>query len=212
MIRGSGSSVVNRRTRSCRGFELAAYGQDRKRRGELAARSGASAPRGVGRWRWRCCAMRRRRRMRKRASADQRRRAHRHGDGRRSASRRTCAPTRSFFDVTVGDPEVADVNPLTDRSLSILGKKIGTTRVSVYGEGKKLVGIFDVEVSYDITRLGRELSAASRRTAPASLGQRPHHAVGRRRRRRHARPGGDHRPAVRRRVINSVSGHARRSR
>ena len=29
----------------------------------------------------------------------------------------------------------------------ILGKKIGTTRVSVYADGKKLVGIFDVEVT-----------------------------------------------------------------
>jgi len=63
----------------------------------------------------------------------------------------------SFVDVVVGDPDVADVNPLTDRALSILGKKIGTTRVSVYAEGKKLVGIFDVEVSYDITRLTNEL-------------------------------------------------------
>ncbi len=62
-----------------------------------------------------------------------------------------------FVDVMVGDPEVADVNPLTDHTLSILGKKIGTTRVSVYAEGKKLVGIFDVEVSYDITRLTNEL-------------------------------------------------------
>ena len=63
----------------------------------------------------------------------------------------------SFVDVNVGDPDIADVNPLTDRSLSILGKKIGTTRVSVYSEGKKLIGIFDVEVSYDITRLTNEL-------------------------------------------------------
>ncbi len=63
----------------------------------------------------------------------------------------------SFVDVMVGDPEVADVNPLTDHTLSILGKKIGTTRVSVYAEGKKLVGIFDVEVSYDVTRLSNEL-------------------------------------------------------
>ncbi|MEA2944044.1 MAG: pilus assembly protein CpaC, partial [Bradyrhizobium sp.] len=39
----------------------------------------------------------------------------------------------SFTDITVGDPEVADVNVLTDRSLSILGKKSGTTRVTVYG-------------------------------------------------------------------------------
>jgi pilus assembly protein CpaC len=62
----------------------------------------------------------------------------------------------SFVDITVGDPDVADVNPLTDHSLSILGKKIGTTRVSVYSDSKKLVGIFDVEVSYDITRLTNE--------------------------------------------------------
>jgi pilus assembly protein CpaC len=64
----------------------------------------------------------------------------------------------SFVNVTVGDPDVADVNPLTDHTLSILGKKIGTTRVSVYDEGKKLIGIFDVEVSYDISRLTNELS------------------------------------------------------
>jgi pilus assembly protein CpaC len=64
----------------------------------------------------------------------------------------------SFIDILVGDPEVADVNPLTDHTLSILGKKIGTTRVSVYAEGKQLVGIFDIEVSYDITRLTNELA------------------------------------------------------
>src|SRR6185503_16820391 len=64
---------------------------------------------------------------------------------------------RSFVDVTVGDPEVSDVNPLTDHSLSILAKKIGTTRVSVYAEDRKLVGIFDVEVNYDLSRLSNEL-------------------------------------------------------
>ena len=70
----------------------------------------------------------------------------------------------SFVDVMVGDPDVADVNPLTDHSISILAKKIGTTRVSVYAEGKKLVGVFDVEVTYDITRLSNEL----RRRFPGS--------------------------------------------
>ncbi len=72
----------------------------------------------------------------------------------------------SFVDVTVGDPEVADVNPLTDHTLSILGKKIGTTRVQVYAEGKKLIGIFDVEVTYDITRLVNEFK---RRFAGSAL-------------------------------------------
>jgi len=63
----------------------------------------------------------------------------------------------SFVEVTVGDAEVADVNPLTDRSLSILGKKNGTTRVSVYAEGKKLIGVFDVEVVYDTSLLANEI-------------------------------------------------------
>lgn len=63
----------------------------------------------------------------------------------------------SFVELAVGDPEVADVNPLTDHSLSILGKKNGTTRVQAYGEGKKLIGVFDVEVIYDTSLLKHEL-------------------------------------------------------
>ncbi|MEA2938112.1 MAG: pilus assembly protein CpaC [Alphaproteobacteria bacterium] len=66
-----------------------------------------------------------------------------------------------FTDITVGDPEVADVTPLTDHAISILGKKIGTTRVAIYSEGKKQIGILDVEVSYDITRLSSEIRTAT---------------------------------------------------
>ncbi len=65
-----------------------------------------------------------------------------------------------FSDITVGDPEVADVAPLTDQTLSILGKKIGTTRVTVYAEGKRQLGIFDIEVSYDVSRLATEIRSA----------------------------------------------------
>ena len=72
----------------------------------------------------------------------------------------------SFVELTVGDPEVADVNPLTDRSLSILGKKNGTTRVVAYAEGKKLIGVFDVEVVYDTSLLQHEIR---RRFPHASL-------------------------------------------
>ena len=64
----------------------------------------------------------------------------------------------SFSDVVVADPETADVVPLTDHSVSILGKKIGATRVSLYGEGKRLVGLVDVEVAYDTVRLGAAIA------------------------------------------------------
>jgi pilus assembly protein CpaC len=59
----------------------------------------------------------------------------------------------SFIELVVADPDIADVSPLTDRTLSILGRKSGTTRVSAYAEGKKLVGVFDIEVTHDISLL-----------------------------------------------------------
>ncbi len=65
---------------------------------------------------------------------------------------------QNLTDITVGDPDIADVSPLTDHALSILGKKIGTTRVTAYGPDKKPVGIFDVEVSYDFSRLAVEIA------------------------------------------------------
>jgi pilus assembly protein CpaC len=68
-----------------------------------------------------------------------------------------------FTDITVGDPEVADVTPLTDRAVSILGKKIGTTRVTVYSEGRRHVGIFDIEVTYDVSRLATEINRVAGR-------------------------------------------------
>ena len=65
---------------------------------------------------------------------------------------------QNLTDITVGDPDVADVSPLTDHALSILGKKIGTTRVTAYNADKRPVGIFDVEVSYDVSRLSVEIA------------------------------------------------------
>ena len=85
----------------------------------------------------------------------------------------------SFVEITVGDPEIADVNPLTDRSLSILGKKNGTTRVSVYAEGKKLIGVFDVEVVYDTRLIQSEIRRRfPHAQAAGQRGQRPDHALG----------------------------------
>jgi len=68
---------------------------------------------------------------------------------------------RAYADISVGNSDIADASPLTDHSISILGKKIGTTRVSVYDQDKKPVGIFDVEVSYDVSRLSVEIARIS---------------------------------------------------
>jgi pilus assembly protein CpaC len=63
-----------------------------------------------------------------------------------------------FTDIVIGNPDVADVTALTDHTLSILGKKLGTTRVSIYGPDRKLIGVFDVEVSYDVSTLAIQLA------------------------------------------------------
>jgi pilus assembly protein CpaC len=68
---------------------------------------------------------------------------------------------QSFADIVVGNPDIADASPLTDHTISILGKKVGTTRVSVYDQDKKPVGIFDVEVSYDVSLLSVEIARAT---------------------------------------------------
>ena len=159
----------------------------------------ARADAGVRHRRAACRRLRARARAGARSRAD--RRPHRPRRSRsRSASRKACAPESSFSEVIVSDPDVADAIPLTDRSLSVLGKKIGTARVSVYGEGKKLVGVFDIEVSYDTSRLGSELAQRfpHARFRVSSVNGRIMLAR-HRARRRDGRPGDDHRQAVRRR-------------
>lgn len=64
----------------------------------------------------------------------------------------------SFADLVVGDPEIADVVPLTDQSFYILGKAVGQTNVTVYDGKKQLLGIVDIEVGHDADKLQDELS------------------------------------------------------
>jgi pilus assembly protein CpaC len=63
----------------------------------------------------------------------------------------------SFGDALVGDPEVADVVPLTNQSIYILGKKVGVTRLSLLDSKKQVLGVIDIEVTYDLDILRRRL-------------------------------------------------------
>jgi pilus assembly protein CpaC len=53
--------------------------------------------------------------------------------------------------------DVADVEPLTDQSVYIIGKKIGLTRLTLLDGKKQLLGVVEVEVSYDKDELEAEL-------------------------------------------------------
>ena len=56
----------------------------------------------------------------------------------------------AFADVLVGSSEIADVVPISDRTIYLLGKKIGTTNVSLLDAEKRLVGLVDIEVRPDV--------------------------------------------------------------
>src|SRR3712207_2223634 len=70
----------------------------------------------------------------------------------------TLRTSRGFVDLVVVVPEIADVMPLTNETLYVLGKKIGTTNVSVYDASKQLVGVIEIEVAYHTPRLADDVA------------------------------------------------------
>jgi pilus assembly protein CpaC len=60
-------------------------------------------------------------------------------------------------DLLVGNAEIADVLALTDRSVYVLGKSIGSTSLTLYGADKQLIAVLDLVVSYDIDGLKAKL-------------------------------------------------------
>ncbi|TIQ14989.1 MAG: secretin, partial [Mesorhizobium sp.] len=66
---------------------------------------------------------------------------------------RTIKTDVPFYEIVIGDPEIANVKPLTDRSFYLLGSNLGTTGIALFDENKKLVGTMDIEVTLDTDRL-----------------------------------------------------------
>ncbi len=66
-----------------------------------------------------------------------------------------------YGDALVGDPEVADVVPLTNQTIYILGKKVGVTRLSLLDAKKQVLGVVDIEVTYDLDILRSRLRGNS---------------------------------------------------
>jgi pilus assembly protein CpaC len=75
----------------------------------------------------------------------------------------TVRTDQGFTDIVVGDPDIADAVPLTDRSVYILGKKIGVTSVSLYDADKKLVGVIEVDVTQNAPRASDDIQRSGDR-------------------------------------------------
>ncbi|MGQ0456083.1 MAG: type II and III secretion system protein family protein [Hyphomicrobium sp.] len=58
----------------------------------------------------------------------------------------------------IAETEIADVVPLSDRAIYVLGKKIGATRLTVVGEDQKILKIVEVDVTPDVDDLSAKLA------------------------------------------------------
>lgn len=65
---------------------------------------------------------------------------------------------RPFAKAMVGNEEIADIVPITNRSLYVLGKKMGTTSLTIYDRNNLVISVVDVAVGPDIVSLRRQMS------------------------------------------------------
>ena len=65
---------------------------------------------------------------------------------------------RAFSRAMIGNPEIADVMPLTSNSVYVLGRATGSTNLALYDRGGSLIAVVDVVVGPDTLGLKRQIS------------------------------------------------------
>ena len=72
----------------------------------------------------------------------------------------TVAVSDTIGKVVTADPNIADAQLITDRSLYLIGKTFGTTTVNLYSADGKPLGLLAVEVGADTADIARSIRAA----------------------------------------------------
>ncbi len=65
---------------------------------------------------------------------------------------------KEIAEAVVGSSDIVDVIPMTSKVVYVLGKKIGTTNLSLYDANKELVGVVDIVVSHNMKGLQDKLN------------------------------------------------------
>ncbi|MFM5895542.1 MAG: type II and III secretion system protein family protein [Novosphingobium sp.] len=60
---------------------------------------------------------------------------------------------RAIAKAMIGNDEIADILPITDRSIYVLGKKMGTTSLTLYDNAGRVIAVMDVAVGPDVEAL-----------------------------------------------------------
>ena len=68
---------------------------------------------------------------------------------------------RAFARAIVGAAQFADALPLSDRSIYIQGKKVGSTNVSLIDANGQLIGVLDLEIALDTTGLQQKIRSST---------------------------------------------------
>lgn len=53
----------------------------------------------------------------------------------------------------IGNPEIADVLPISDHSVYVLGKQFGTTSLTLYDRAERVIAVMDISVGPDVAGL-----------------------------------------------------------
>nr|WP_166180956.1 type II and III secretion system protein family protein [Altererythrobacter segetis] len=65
---------------------------------------------------------------------------------------------RTIAKAMIGNEEIADIVPITANSLYVLGKKMGTTSLTLYDSGGRVLSIMDIAVGPDVQGLQEQLT------------------------------------------------------
>src|SRR6266404_136524 len=65
---------------------------------------------------------------------------------------------RPYSKALIGNPDIADIVPISPTSVYVLGKKTGTTSLTLYDRSNRLIAVVDVVVGPDVTTLKRQLA------------------------------------------------------
>lgn len=78
----------------------------------------------------------------------------------RPGSTLTIATSQPFSNLVVGDVAIADVVPLSDRTFYVQAIGQGTTNISIYDGGDRLLGVVDTRVQLDLGDVASAVRAA----------------------------------------------------
>ena len=65
---------------------------------------------------------------------------------------------RPYSKALVGNPDIADIVPISPTSVYVLGKKAGTTSLTLYDRSSRLIAVVDIVVGPDVLTLKHQLA------------------------------------------------------